>query len=51
MMSVGMGGEGLLDCYSDWKTHHEESYVLNDQHPHSPPHEHSINKLVAQKPQ
>jgi len=51
VLCLGLFREGeLYDCYADWKTCYKESYVLKDQHPHSPPHEHPINKLVAQKP-
>jgi len=49
-LCVGLFKEGeLYDYYADWETFHKESYVLKDQHPHSPPHQHPINKLVARK--
>ena len=37
-------------AYSDWETLLRKSYVIEDQHPGSPPHTHPINKLVARKP-
>lgn len=40
----------IFSMYSDWEVVLQKSYIIQDQHPGSPPHTHPINKLVARKP-
>ena len=48
---LGLFHEGeLFSLYSDWEILLRKSYVIDDQHPGSPPHTHPINKLVARRP-
>lgn len=49
---AGLFGEGeLFSLYQDWQPVLQRSYVLEEEHPGSPPHRHPINKLVARKPE
>jgi tellurite methyltransferase len=40
----------VFSMYADWEVVLQQSYIIQDQHPGSPPHIHPINKLVARKP-
>jgi tellurite methyltransferase len=40
----------VFSMYSDWEILLDQSYIIHDEHPGSPPHTHPINKLVARKP-
>jgi len=48
---IGLFEEGeLFELYADWVEFFKDSYVIEEEHPGSPRHRHSLNKIVAQKP-
>ena len=48
---IGLFREGeLFEFYSDWIEHFKDSYIIEEKHPGSPKHQHSLNKIVAKKP-
>ncbi len=47
---LGLFKEGeLFEFYADWIEYFKDSYVIEEEHPGSPRHRHSLNKIVAQK--
>lgn len=48
---IGLFREGeLSECYSDWQTELQRSYVLADEHPGDIHHIHHLNEIVARRP-
>lgn len=48
--AVGLAKEGeLLALYADWEILFHAEFILDDEHPGAPLHQHAINKIVARK--
>ncbi len=50
--AVGLAHDGeIKESYDDWEILRFHSYVFEDEHPDVPKHLHSVNKIVARRPE